>query len=103
MTASTTGTTLQRLQHWYHSQCNGDWEQGSGISITTLDNPGWRLVVDLSDTALADKPFDELKRDYEHELDWIICVLGDGKFEGHCGPRQLHAMLEVFLAWAEES
>ncbi len=102
MTTSGDGATVQRLQQWYHSQCDGDWEHGNGISITTLDNPGWSLVVDVSETALAEKPFAKFKRDYEHKVDWIICVVRDGNFEGHCGPTQLQAMLEVFLAWAEQ-
>ena len=32
---------FQRLQKWYKSQCNGDWEHSFGIKIETLDNPGW--------------------------------------------------------------
>jgi Immunity protein 53 len=53
---------LQRLQDWYSAQCDGDWEHQQGVRIESLDNPGWALDIDLADTALADKPFTEVKR-----------------------------------------
>ena len=37
---------LEALQHWYESQCDGDWEHEFGVKIGTLDNPGW--MVDIS-------------------------------------------------------
>ena len=37
---------LQSLQDWYLAQCNGDWEHTYGVSIGTLDNPGWTLDVE---------------------------------------------------------
>jgi len=92
---------VRRLQEWYSAQCNGDWEHSYGVSIGTLDNPGWSLEVDLAETALADKPFAPLKRNYEHESDWLTCSLRDGKFMGWCGPYKLEEMIEVFLSWAE--
>jgi len=95
--------TLEKLEDWYHAQCNGVWEHSYGIAITTLDNPGWRLRVDVRETSLAQRPFAELKRDYDHSTDWLICNLQDGEFRGACGPRQLVTMIQVFLAWAYES
>ena len=44
--------TLDRLVAWYQSQCDGDWEHGEGIEISTLDNPGWSIRVSVVDTAL---------------------------------------------------
>jgi hypothetical protein len=29
------------LQRWYTAQCDGGWEHHYGITIGTLDNPGW--------------------------------------------------------------
>ena len=102
MTSATT-SALGRLQNWYHARCDGDWEHGEGILIETLDNPGWKLEVALSDTPLERKPFAELKRDYDSETEWLTCFLRDGKFMGACGPQKLEEMIEVFLTWAEES
>jgi hypothetical protein len=33
--------TLTWLQAWYAEQCDGDWEHQFGVSVETLDNPGW--------------------------------------------------------------
>ncbi len=99
---STVGA-LQRLQQWYKAQCNGDWEHSYGVSIGTLDNPGWSLKVDLTDTPLQRKSFTEIKRDYEHQTEWLTCFLRDGVFHGACGPEKLEEMLEIFLDWAEDS
>ena len=92
---------LQRLQEWYSSQCNGDWEHSYGVSLTTLDNPGWRLKLDLSGTPLAGQPFTEIKRDYEHPTDWLTCFVRDGQFQGACGPHRLEEMLGIFFTWSD--
>jgi len=99
---STTGA-LQRLQEWYKAQCNGDWEHSDGVKLDTLDNPGWSLEIDLTDTPLQYRSFTEMKREYEHETEWLTCSLSDGKFTGACGPEKLEEMLEIFLDWAEDS
>jgi len=93
--------TLQELQRWYHSQCDGDWEHGYGIEIGTLDNPGWRVVIHLEDTELSDQPFAEVQRS-GHETDWIYCCVRDGKWEGFSGPFLLEEVLRTFLTWATE-
>jgi hypothetical protein len=103
MTSAATTSALRKLQSWYQAQCDGDWEHGEGITIETLDNPGWSLEVALADTTLEQKAFPELKRDYESETEWLTCFLRDGKFIGACGPQKLEEMIEVFLTWAEES
>jgi len=98
-----TVSTLQRLQRWYKAQCDGDWEHSYGVTIGTVDNPGWRLEIDLTDTSLRYKSFTEVKSDYEHDTNWLACFLRDGKFQGACGPERLEEMVEIFLDWAEES
>jgi len=93
--------TLERLQTWYLSQCDGDWEHGYGVSIRTLDNPGWAVKVALEGTNLGSKAFDEVRDRYESENDWVICRVIEGRFEGFCGPKRLADVLETFLDWAE--
>ena len=34
---------LNWIQQWFIDNCDGKWEQGQGIQITTLDNPGWEV------------------------------------------------------------
>lgn len=97
---------LARLEAWYMSQCDGDWEHGYGVQIATLDNPGWTLIVDLEGTELEDTPFVEVRRNevgqsYDDNLDWLFCRKEGKKFDGSGGPKQLGAIIEIFLAWAE--
>jgi len=94
---------LQRLQNWYLAWCSRDWEHTYGVSISTLDNAGWTLDIELSDTSLAGKPFTTRKEDTEHSTDWIHCSVSDLKFRGACGSLKLESLIEIFLAWAEES
>ena len=93
--------TLQELQRWYQSQCNSDWEHSYGVKIDTLDNPGWSVTIELSETDIADRPFTEVQR-LEHKTDWIHCRVRDHKFEGRGGPFMLEEVLRIFLAWAAE-
>ncbi len=92
---------LADLQKWYQSQCDGIWEHSHGLTIGTLDNPGWSVEIDLADTELANRPFNDVQR-LAHETDWIHCRVRDQKFEGHSGPFKLDEILQIFLAWAAE-
>lgn len=75
------------LQKWYHAHCNGDWEHGNGIHLGTIDNPGWRLTINLGDTELEDKKFEKIHIE-RSENDWIFCTVRNGKFEGGVWPHQ---------------
>ena len=33
------------LEEWYVSNCDGDWEHTFGITINTIDNPGWSRMT----------------------------------------------------------
>jgi len=48
---------IEQIQAWYAAQCNGDWEHQYGISIDTLDNPGWCVTIDLTRTSLENVVF----------------------------------------------
>jgi hypothetical protein len=93
-------TTLARLQRWYASQCNGDWEHYAQVKIETVDNPGWRVKIDLVDTDLEGVPFAEISN-LEPETDWIRCWVEDGQFQGAGGAPMFEAILAHFLDWAE--
>ena len=92
-------SVLREIQEWYLAQCDGDWEHSFGVTINTLDNPGWSLSVDLQGTNLESKPFDELREDYETRLDWMICRKTGMKFEAAGGPEKLKDMIRIFLRW----
>jgi hypothetical protein len=91
---------LADLQQWYQAQCNEDWEHHFGVSIGTLDNPGWIVTIDLEGTDLKGKPFQEIK-DIEPEREWIHCRVEDAKFQGAGGPQKLEQILQTFLSWTK--
>ena len=60
---------IQWLQDWTKSQIDGDWEHELGISISMLDNPGWILRADVSNSGDFLKETKPLGRD--NDVDWI--------------------------------
>ena len=101
MKTSTDADLLKCLQDWYVSHCDGGWEHTYGISIDTLDNPGWHLKVELADTDLSDRSFDEIIFDGEDKNDWYRCFLRNRDFVGYCGPTRLNDVIAIFLNWAD--
>ena len=91
---------LADVQRWYNAQCDGDWEHSFGLSIQTLDNPGWSVTIDLTDTLLENQPFEPISLDDERGA-WLTCCVGGSAFRGMGDPSQLSRILEVFLNWAK--
>ncbi|PLX78258.1 MAG: hypothetical protein C0616_15125 [Desulfuromonas sp.] len=97
---------LTTLQQWYLSQCNEEWEHSRGISIGTLDNPGWLIEVDLAGTDLDGIPFTGRRYgigDNGHPVgrNWLDCKVEGSKFRGYGGPEKLNELITVFLEWAQ--
>jgi hypothetical protein len=95
---------LDDLQAWYHAQCDGDWEHSYGIKIETLDNPGWGVRIDLTDTLLEGRPFEPVRRgdsDDPDDAEWIVLRVKGNRFLGHGGALQLETILRAFLDWAK--
>ena len=88
---------IQKLQLWYSRQCDGSWEHQYGVSIDTLDNPGWTVVVDLVGTDLQTMQMESIVGE-KNEHDWLQCKIEDGKFVGNGGPLKLDAILRLFVA-----
>ncbi|MFP2927066.1 immunity 53 family protein [Pyxidicoccus sp. 3LG] len=93
---------LERLQAWYSRQCNGEWEDFNGVIIDTLDNPGWRVTVNLKNTSLEAVPLDSVKVENSRE-DWWVCQREGTDFRGYGDPAKLRTILEYFLSWAERT
>lgn len=89
---------LTWLQGWYASACDGDWEHENGVSIDTLDNPGWRLRIQVTGTGLETKPFDRVKVERD-EHDWVHAWLEEGCFQSACGPTNLSEAIYLFRQW----
>ncbi len=96
----TTDNVVAAVEEWYLAQCDGEWEHSYGLSVETLDNPGWRVRIDLHGTACADRTFErhEIHRD---ESDWLVCWVEDERFHAACGARNLAEALGVFLDWGD--
>ena len=88
---------LALLQHWYLSRCDGEWEHQRGITIESLDNPGWRIAIDLG--AMVERDWTTVERT---ERDWLHWRATSGRFEAGCGPLNLAEAIRVFLAVAGE-
>jgi hypothetical protein len=95
-----------RLQTWYSRQCNGIWEHASGISISTCDNPGWWVKVNLLGTPLQSFAFSEVSegvdaRRFALGSSWLNCRIESGTWHGAGDETKLERILETFLDWAE--
>ena len=90
---------LTRLQRWYEAQCDDEWEHRYGVEIGTLDNPGWRVRVDLRDTALEGRDYPRSET-HRTDDDWVVTWAEADLWEAACGPLNLTEALERFLTWA---
>ncbi len=100
------------LMNWYLAECNTEWEQYYGVTIDTLDNPGWSLTVDLEYTSLEGKPFQPVfdnvaENDAEQGLDgdtpWMVAKVEGTKFKAYGGPRDLSRLIGAFRSWGTEA
>ncbi|MFZ1852083.1 MAG: immunity 53 family protein [Nitrosomonas sp.] len=87
---------FQRLQKWYKSQCNGDWEHSFGIKIETLDNPGWIVTIDLSDTEWESITLDR-KISERSDQDWVQYEIANNQFIGCGGSNNLIEIINLFF------
>ncbi|MBL0319083.1 MAG: hypothetical protein IPP74_07320 [Alphaproteobacteria bacterium] len=87
--------SLNWLMSWYASHCNGDWEHMYGVKISTLDNPGWRVQIDLVGTNLEDLSIN--RQTYEtSETDWYTFIIKDQVFDATGDPTKLEILIESF-------
>ena len=93
-------TELEQLQEWFARQCDASWEHQYGVAISTLDNPGWSLKVDLKATDLAEQAFDEVKID-RSESDWLVMRKSADAFEAFGGIGNLGEMIRALLDWQQ--
>lgn len=89
---------IQWIQNWYKNNCNGEWEHCYGIRIATLDNPGWLVDIDLTDTDWEDRNFEKIQL-YIDDNNWIHCSVVNGIFRGRGGADKLEEILKVFSEW----
>lgn len=92
-------TPLEQLTRWYAEQCDGDWEHVHGITISTLDNPGWQVRLDLAETELEGKCLP--RRAIENADGTWLGFSSDGlTFSGACDPLSLDLLLLQFMEFS---
>lgn len=96
---SESANVLDWLQDWYAAQCDGDWEHEWGVTIGTLDNPGWTVKISLEETDLADRAYAR-QQITRGEHDWVMAWTSEKTFHIACGPGNLTEALTLFRAWA---
>ena len=94
---------------WYQAQCDGEWEHDYGITIQSLDNPGWVVRIDLTGTDLQDATMNEVGTlqeinhwGMEGKHNWLYCKVENACFVGAGGPSSLLAICEMFRKWVEK-
>jgi hypothetical protein len=101
------------LQQWYLAQCDGEWEHSIGVTIDTIDNPGWSVKICVERTELASAPFEPVKTTVS-ETSWLLCRVTERKegaltrsspnyrrFEGFGGALNLSDIIGIFRTWVE--
>lgn len=102
--------SIQWLEAWHFAQCDDIWEHQHGIKITTLDNPGWLVTIDLLGTSQEGKQMEPVGDDsqinhigIEGNHSWLDCKVEGNRFIGAGGPGSLRTICEVFQKWVETS
>ncbi len=104
-------SALKWLEQWYAEQCDGVWEELYGITIQTLDNPGWKVTIQLIGTKYEAQCQDETLliagEPPSHSNgnmtgpSWAECHIGNREFNGAGDPRRLEEIIDVFRRWAK--
>jgi hypothetical protein len=95
-------SSLGWLQNWYKLNCNGDWEHEYGIEITTIDNPGWRIIIDLIGTNLESLDINYNLQE-KNPNDWYGYSISESKFMGVGDPNKLEFLIELFKEIVKEN
>jgi hypothetical protein len=93
---------LEWIQEWMFQNCDGVWENAQTFTITTIDNPGWSVTVNLVGTKLENELFPIVDIE-NNEMDWLYCTIKNKQFQGDGGVKNLIKILEIFRNWAESN
>lgn len=86
---------IEWLEVWYKENCDGVWEHQYGVTIESLDNPGWSVRIDLHETKYAGMQMVMVQQDNGGH-DWIMCSISKDIFCG-CGDwLKLNAIIGIF-------
>jgi hypothetical protein len=90
------------LQAWYATHCNGDWEHQYGVEVGTLDNPGWRVQIDVVGTELEGR--EQARAITERsDTDWVQSWCDGTTFHAAASPTNLRDAIAAFVQFATGS
>lgn len=87
------------LQSWYSNQLT-IVNKIQNIEMGTIDNPGRYFKINLNNTHLEKKCFENVQID-RTEDDWVYCRVKDNHFEGFGGLYNLCEIIQIFYEWNE--
>jgi immunity protein 53 of polymorphic toxin system len=93
---------VEFLQSWLQGQANGEWERVRGVTIETLDTPGWMVTIDLAGTQLDGRMMAAIQKEHSAN-DWLLCEVEQNQFRGQGDSQKLLAILEIFQRWASDA
>jgi len=89
------------IQNWFKDNCDGEWEYGEGIQITTLENPGWEVEIDISNTSIADVNISWILNENSAH-DWYGVKIENQKFNASGDSGKLKYLLGLFKEMIEK-
>jgi len=90
-------TSTQLMGSWWLRR-HGEYEAPSkAVTITSLDNPGWRVLIHL-ENALAERLASPPVKTERSDADWVHLEVTNGQFIGAGGPDNLEELLSSFLS-----
>lgn len=91
---------LSWLDNFFASLCDGEWESEYGLTIESVNNPGWMVRIDLDGTGLNPATFRPVS-DQRDDRNWVECKVQEGTWLGGGGLGNLDEVLSIFRAWVE--
>lgn len=86
---------LDWIQEWFKANCDGHWEKAEVIQITTLDNPGWEVEIDISKTSIASMHLKWILNE-NGKQDWYGVKIENQKFLAAGDAGKLIFLLDLF-------
>ncbi|MEC1155449.1 immunity 53 family protein [Cytobacillus horneckiae] len=87
---------LQWISEWYSFHCNDEWEHEYGFKISTMDNSGFYVEIDLVGTNLENIELDEMSVTVDPDDDWFTYKINNQKFVGMGDSSKLEVLLITF-------
>ena len=94
------GEGLGALQAWFAAHCDGNWEQEYGVTIGTVEDPGWELRIDLVGTRLEGSVLVREGTERSAE-DWCEAWCDGYTFHAVGGTHNLDELLGTFVTFTE--